>query len=128
MATAVIKRSLLRWASPASMGTAASLPLFPAEGWRIVVILGAALVLAPDLSGQASELLLEAARRIGAGEPAEVNDGPARLAGPGAHEHPTAPHQEGQKQAPENRDPGDQGGQLPGIVGDRQADPLLVTG
>src|SRR5262249_43543958 len=97
----------------------------------------------PDLGGQVGELILEAARRVGAAEPADFDDRrpppptppppppptpppPPRAAGRGAHEPPAAPDHEGQEQAAENRDSGHQGGELPGIIRDREADPLPV--
>src|SRR5258708_8357113 len=129
MTSADSRRPLLRWAKPVLTGTGASLPL----GWIVIAPahLGAAGTGGrgdepPDLGGQAGEFVLEAAGGIGAAEPADIDDGLARGTGPGAHEHPPAPDQEGQEQACENRDPGHQGGKLPGIVRDREAEPLPV--
>ncbi len=98
------------------------------SGARIRAGFGAAAVGLAQGAGQAGELLIEAARRVGAGQAAHVHDGLPIRARVGPDEHPAAPDKEGQEQASQRRQARDQRGQLPWVVGDGQADPLPVPG
>ena len=132
-----IRKWSLRWARPWLIGHQSDSPsVVVGELARPSAVAGAGLragcgaapVRWPGARGQAGELLIEASRRVGAGQAAHVDHGGAVRARAGPHEDPAAPDEEGQEQAGQRRQPGDQRGQLPRVVGDGQADPLPVAG
>src|ERR1017187_1067588 len=105
-----------------------------ANGWT-AGILGqgdlnepAAILRPAELGRQPGKLRLETARSVRPGQAAQIDDGGPVFPRIGTDEYPAPPDQERQQQAGQRRDPGDQGRQLSRVVGDGQADPLLVAG
>src|SRR5689334_5895666 len=119
MISAAIRNALLTWPRATLTGIGPSLSLV---SMSCVVLLGG-----PDLGHQPGELRLEAAARVGAGQPADLHRA-ASLGTAGADEDPPAADHEREQQPAERGDAADQGGQLTRVVRDGQADPGDVTG